>query len=118
MEYSVRVEGPTLVVKVSGRLVADQSVQLGAALERVVADAPDAVDSLLINVGEVPYIDSQGLGAVIRGQQAIAGRGGRAAIAEPQPNIVRVFTVTKLNDVVPLYDDERSALLAFAALNR
>jgi len=118
VEYSVRVEGSAVVVTVRGRLVADKSVQLGAALEAAVGDAPEAVRALLINVRDVPYIDSQGLGAVIRGQQAIAGRGGRIAIAEPQPNIVRVFTVTKLSNVVPLYDDEQSALAALGASTR
>jgi stage II sporulation protein AA (anti-sigma F factor antagonist) len=115
VEVSVRVEGTTLVVTVRGRLVAGESVQLGGALEQAVADAPSGVNGLLINVRDVPYIDSQGLGSVIRGQQAIAGRGGRIAIAEPQPNIARVFTVTKLSNVVPLYDDEQSALLELAA---
>ncbi len=115
MEHNVRIEGSTLVVTARGRLIADQSVQFGVALEQAVADAPDGVTTLLINVRDVPYIDSQGLGSVIRGQQAIAGRGGRVAVVEPQPNIVRLFTVTKLSDVVPLYDDEQSALLGFAA---
>jgi len=58
----------------------------------------------------VLLIDSQGLGSVIRGQQAVAARGGRVALAAPQPNIRRLFTVTKLTNVVSLHDDEASAL--------
>ncbi|MAF11981.1 hypothetical protein CMK11_16165 [Candidatus Poribacteria bacterium] len=112
MEFSVRVEGSVLVVTVVGRLIADQSVRLGRALEEEAAEAPDGVHSLLLNMRDVPYIDSQGLGSVIRGQQAVAAKGGRVALAEPQPNIRRLFTVTKLTNVVSLHDDEAAALAA------
>ena len=115
MEFSARTEGDVLVVTVAGGLIADQSIRFGKALVDAVAEAPADVRSLLLNVRDVPYIDSQGLGAVIRGQQAIAARDGRVALAEPQPNIRRLFIVTKLTNVVSLYDDDASGLAALAA---
>jgi len=112
MDFRVRAESDVLIVTVAGRLIADTSVQLGKGLVDALAEAPEEVRSLLINVRDVPYIDSQGLGSVIRAQQVVAARGGRVALAEPQANISRLFTVTKLTDVVSLYDDEASALAA------
>jgi stage II sporulation protein AA (anti-sigma F factor antagonist) len=115
VDFSVRVDGSALVVTVVGRLIADQSARLGRALEEALAEAPDDVQSLLLNMRDVPYIDSQGLGSVIRGQQAAAAKGGRVALAEPAPHISRLFTVTKLTNVVSLHDDEASALAALAS---
>jgi anti-sigma B factor antagonist len=69
----------------------------------------------LLNLAKVPYIDSAGLGQIIRGFTAVRKAGGALKLLSPNPRIVDLLTVTKLVNVFDWYNEEPAAVNSFAA---
>jgi anti-sigma B factor antagonist len=63
---------------------------------------------LIINLGGVPYMDSSGLGELVRCFTAMRRTGGRLGITNLNRRITDLFRITKLSDVFETYgtDDE------------
>ena len=63
---------------------------------------------LIINLGGVPYMDSSGLGELVRCFTAMRRSGGRLGITNLNRRLVDLFRITKLSDVFETYgtDDE------------
>jgi anti-anti-sigma factor len=86
---------------------------------RARGDLPDAfaekvgekkLEGLIIDLGNVTYINSAGLGAIFALHQHARDRGGKLAIARPQPSIRRLLdtvNVPKLIPVTETVDDAR-----------
>ena len=73
------------------------------------ADRPQ----LLIDLSEVPFMDSAGLGALIGGIRRAREAGGDVAVACSRPTLTRMLHTTGFNRIVPVtesVDDAASAL--------
>lgn len=66
--------------------------------------------NLVIGVSGVNYIDSSGLGTLVGGLRSVAEHEGGLAISGSNPQIQRVLSITGLNKIFPLYEDDRSAV--------
>lgn len=69
---------------------------------------------ILLNLRGVQYIDSSGLGELVRTHATLRQRGGRFKMCSPNPKVRDLFKATRLHKVFDLYDDEASALRSFA----
>jgi anti-anti-sigma factor len=67
----------------------------------------------LLNLHHVPYIDSVGLGGIIRAHQAVRRRGGKLKIFNVVPRVQHLLDVTKLTPVLDIFDSEESAIKSF-----
>lgn len=76
------------VVAVAGEVDVSNADQLRAALdERLGADAPE----ISVDLSEVPYIDSTGIGVLVGAAHRCAERGVGFEVVEPQRNVARVL---------------------------
>ena len=76
------------VVAVAGEVDVSNADQLRAALdERLGADAPE----ISVDLSEVPYIDSTGIGVLVGAAQRCAEKGVGFEVVEPQRNVARVL---------------------------
>ena len=76
------------VVAVAGEVDVSNADQLRAALdERLGAGAPE----LTVDLAEVPYIDSTGIGVLVGAAHRVAEAGGTLVVARPQRNVERVL---------------------------
>lgn len=65
---------------------------------------------LVIGVSGVNYIDSSGLGTLVGGLRRVAEHDGGLAISGMNPQIERVLSITGLNKILPVFEDDDSAV--------
>jgi anti-sigma B factor antagonist len=83
----------------------------------------DKVNSLLnqgrkkivLNLAEVPYIDSAGLGEVVRTFTTVSRQGGSLKLLNLTKRITDLLAITKLLTVFDTYDSEQDAVQSFSA---
>ena len=70
---------------------------------------------ILLNLEHVDYIDSVGLGELVRTEAAVRGRGGQLKLVKPNANVHHLLRLTKLDRVFDIAPDEFTALQSFRA---
>ncbi len=115
IDFTVREDGDVLIAEVAGKVVGSEAARLKRSLSRAVDGLPqEKAPGVVIQLRKVPFLDSEGLGAIVRVRQAVAQRGGRIALAGAGDNIRRLLTVAKLTEILPTYDQEAEAVAAVA----
>lgn len=66
--------------------------------------------SMILNLSQVEFIDSSGLGTLISVLKLLTSRQGSIAFCETQESVKRIFTLTRLNQVFSLYPTEEEAI--------
>src|SRR4029079_1237280 len=116
MQIDERTVGDVVVLDIKGR------VQLGEGDEIL----KDKVNSLLnqgkkkivLNLAEVPYIDSAGLGEVVRTFTTVSRQGGQLKLLNLTKRITDLLAITKLLTVFDTYDSEADAVRSFTSSAR
>ncbi len=70
---------------------------------------------LLLNLESVPYIDSAGLGEVVRTYTTVSRQGGSLKLLNLTKRIEDLLSITKLLTVFDTYDSEAEAIKSFSA---
>ena len=69
---------------------------------------------LLLNLEGVPYIDSAGLGEIVRTYTTVSRQGGKLKLLNLTKKVHDLLQITKLYTVFDVKDDEASAVKAFS----
>ena len=111
-KVSVRQVGDVAVVDLSGRIT------LGDGSGTVRETVKDLINKgnkqILLNLGDVSYIDSAGLGELVGSYATISNQGGKIKLLNAQSKVRDVLQVTKLYTVFENFTDEASAIRSFA----
>jgi len=102
--------GSVYVVRCAGRLVAGQE---SALLEEALKRGLREFNGVVLNVTEVNYVDSSGMGLMVRFLWHARTRGGDLRLSGPTPFVTKLLEVTKLSAVLRIYADEESAIVSF-----
>ena len=86
----------------------------------------DKVNSLLnqgrkqivLNLAQVPYVDSAGLGAVVRTYTTVSRQGGSLKLVNLTKRITDLLAITKLLTVFETFESETDAVRSFSASAR
>lgn len=70
-------------------------------------------DKLVVDLMNVPLIDSSALGAIVITLKSCQQSGGKLVLLNPQKAVREVLEVTKLSTVIEIYDTEEDACNAF-----
>jgi anti-sigma B factor antagonist len=70
---------------------------------------------LLLNLEQVPYIDSAGLGEIVRTYTTISRQGGSLKLLNLTKRITDLLSITKLLTVFETFDSEGEAIKSFSA---
>jgi anti-sigma B factor antagonist len=70
---------------------------------------------LLIDLSEVPFMDSAGLGALIGGIRRAREAGGEVAVACSRPTLTRLLHTTGFDRIVPVTETVDAAVAAVAS---
>jgi anti-sigma B factor antagonist len=109
----VRPTGDVSIVDLSGR------VTLGEGSGLVRNTIKELVNSgrknILLNLKDVTYIDSAGLGEMVGAYATVTNMGGNIKLLHPQSKVHDLLQVTKLYTVFIAFDDEAEAMRSFAA---
>jgi anti-sigma B factor antagonist len=97
-----------VVMDLSGKLTIGEPVmQLRDALRAQVAGGDS---KFIINLGEVSYVDSSGLGELVSSYTTVRNKGGDVKLLKLTAKIKDLLQMTKLLTVFDVYDDEAKAV--------
>ncbi|MBM3216150.1 STAS domain-containing protein [Candidatus Poribacteria bacterium] len=115
MQVTERRSAGATIVAISGKVVGDSSQELRAYVSRLVERlADERALRLAFDLSDTQFLDSSGLGALVRAQIATAERGGKMVLVNPHEHIRRLLTVARIEHLLPICDGEASALKALA----
>ncbi len=107
---SREVDGVT-VLDLSGRItLGEGSVQLRDAIRDLIAKGQRRI---LLDLGEVNYIDSSGLGELVSAYTTVKNQGANLKLLKLTKKVHDLLQLTKLYTVFDIYDDEASAIASF-----
>ncbi len=107
---SREVDGVT-VLELSGRItLGEGSVQLRDAIRDLIGKGQR---SILLDLGEVTYIDSSGLGELVSAYTTARNQGASLKLLKLTKKVHDLLQLTKLYTVFDIYDDEATAIASF-----
>lgn len=115
LEMQDRQLGRVAVIKCAGRIVAGAEAQ---SLESHINKLCDGCRDLLLDVAEVNFIDSSGLGTLVRLVARIRRSGGDLKLCAAPPPVQHLLKLTNLLQVFDVHESEVSALSAFYGRSR
>ncbi len=89
------------------RIDAHNSGDLKAYLLQLIENGEHRI---ILNLANVRFIDSSGLGALLSGNKNIALKAGKFVLSNIQKQVLSMFELTRLNRVFEIYSDLESAL--------
>ncbi|WP_180541612.1 STAS domain-containing protein [Nevskia soli] len=107
-----RQVGDVTVIDVSGRItLGEGSSALRDALRDIVAKGHKKI---LLNLGDVSYIDSSGIGELVAGFTSVSNQGGQLKLLGLTKRVKDLLQITKLYTVFEVHDDEAGAIRSFS----
>jgi anti-sigma B factor antagonist len=94
------------LVRITGEVDLRTSPQLRRDLLEIVADRPER---LVIDLGQVSYMDSSGVGTLVEMKRMVERKGGKVILAAMQPRVRSVFEITQLDKFFTIVDDADEA---------
>jgi len=111
LKITNREVGGITVVNLSGRLtLGDASALLRQSLKDLLEGGKKKI---VLNLGEVGYIDSSGLGELVSSFTTVRNSGGELKLANLTQKVNDLLTVTKLYTVFEVHNDEQAAVQSF-----
>lgn len=111
MEINPRTDGSVAILDLKGNLT------IGAGeeeLTEIIAQLlSDGRKHFLLNLAEVPIIDSSGIGGLIKSFTRVKNGGGKLKLLNPSRNLRQLLSITGLLSVLEIFDDEATALSSF-----
>ena len=99
-----------MIVRCSGRIVAGKEAELlSSHLACLLRDRR----SIVLNLAEVPFIDSSGLGAVVRGMNSLRQAHGDLKLCNLTDHVRKVLEISHLAKLFDVHDSEEKAVAAF-----
>ena len=99
------------VIAVVGELDLAAAPRVRQAVVRALGSpALAATSHVVLDLGAVDFIDSSGLGVVIGAKRRVRSAGGELRVVVAEPQVRRVFALTDLDRILPLFDTIDAAL--------
>ncbi len=106
-----RMMGDVVVIHCQGHIVFGDEVR---TLQREVEKLTHVRKSVVLQLAGVSYVDSGGLGALVRLRNLLRFDGGDLKLCQLSPFVLQVLTATKLHGVFHTYASEKEAIEAFS----
>jgi anti-sigma B factor antagonist len=113
LKMSAREVKGIMIIDLSGRLTMGEACK--AIRDEVHDDLNQGARKILLNLAEVSYIDSAGLGELTGAFMSVKNRGGELKLMSLTKRVHDLMQITKLYTVFDVYDDEKTAIASFGA---
>lgn len=112
MQASTRQMGGVTVLDISGRITLGEG---NIVLRELVRDLSEkGAKAIVLNLGEVHYIDSSGIGELVKAHATMRNQGGQLKLANLNKRVHDLLEMTRLSAVFDIQKDEASAIKSFA----
>lgn len=111
VKISNRQVGEVVVVDVSGRITLGEG---SSALRDILRDlTAKGNKKILLNLSDVTYIDSSGIGELVSGFTSVANQGGTMKLLGLTKRVKDLLQITKLYTVFDVHEEEPHAIRSF-----
>ena len=115
LEITQRREGSVIVLDLKGNIrLGEGNVEFHKALRILVEEGEKRI---LLNLAEITYIDSSGLGELVAGYTTLQKNNGELKILHLTQRVRELMVITKLLTVFDVYDNEPDALAGFSEVS-
>ncbi len=112
VKLSTRQVGNISVIDVAGRItLGEGSAALRETLREMVAKNQNKI---LLNLADVTYIDSSGIGELVSGYTTVTNTGGQLKLLNLNKRVKDLLQITKLYTVFEVKEDEADAIRSFS----
>ena len=111
MTLNTREIGDVTVVDVTGRITVQEGWEQFRDLTRTLQN--DGRMKLVLNLQQVPYIDSTALGEIIRTYTSVIRHNGSVKLLHVNAHVHQLLVITSLLSVFDLFDSEADAVKSF-----
>ena len=109
MRINTKSKDNGIVLSLDGKVIGDSVSQLKQTVDESIGSG---IDWLIIDLAEVPLMDSSALGTVIAAFLRLQEKNGKLVLLKAQKSILDVLAITKLDSLFEVYDDMQAALEA------
>lgn len=113
MQIDERKVGDVTILDIKGKLTLGDGDEL--LRNKINSLLQAGAKTLVLNLGDVPYIDSAGLGEVVRTYTTVSRQGGALKLLNLTKRIQDLLAITKLLTVFETFDTEAEAVKSFGA---
>jgi anti-sigma B factor antagonist len=112
MQIDERTVSDVTVLDLTGKVTLGQGDEL--LKDKVNSLVNQGHKKIVLNLGNVPYIDSAGLGEIVRAYTTVSRQGGSLKLLNLTKRITDLLSITKLLTVFDTYDSEAEAVRSFS----
>ena len=113
MQIEERSVGDVIVLDLKGKITLGEGDEL--LKDKVNSLVNQGHKKIVLNLADVPYIDSAGLGEVVRTYTTVSRQGGSLKLLNLTKRITDLLSITKLLTVFETFDSENEAVRSFSA---
>jgi anti-sigma B factor antagonist len=113
MQIEERSVGDVVVLDLKGKITLGEGDEL--LKDKVNSLVNQGHKKVVLNLADVPYIDSAGLGEVVRTYTTVSRQGGSLKLLNLTKRITDLLSITKLLTVFETFDSENEAVRSFSA---
>jgi anti-sigma B factor antagonist len=113
MQIAERTVGGVVVIDMKGKITLGDGDEL--LRDKVNSLVNQGYKKLVLNLADVPYIDSAGLGEIVRTYTTVSRQGGALKLLNLTKRISDLLAITKLLTVFETFDSEAEAVQSFSA---
>jgi anti-sigma B factor antagonist len=111
MKFTSREVDGITILDLSGKIVLGEgSVTIRDAVRDVLAKGSNKI---LLNLADINYIDSSGIGELVSALTAVKNAGGSLKLLQLTKKVKDLLQITKLYTVFDIYDDEATAIASY-----
>jgi len=111
MKATIRQVDSVMVVDISGRITLGEGC---AQLRELIRDQlAKGNKRVLLNLADVTYIDSSGIGELVSAYTAVSNQGGQLKLLNLTKKVHDLLQITKLYTVFDIHDDEAKGISSF-----
>ena len=111
MQIEQRQIGSVMILDLKGKITLGEGDE--ALKDKINSLILQGHKKMLLNFGDVPYIDSAGLGEIVRTYTTVSRQGGQLKLVNLTKRITDLLSITKLLTVFETFDNEPEALQSY-----
>ena len=112
MQIEERVVGNVTILDLKGKITLGEGDE--ALKDKINSLILQGHKRMLLNLADVPYIDSAGLGEIVRTYTTVSRQGGQLKLVNLTKRITDLLSITKLLTVFETFDSESEAIKSFS----
>jgi len=107
MEIRQRTVDEVAIIDLKGKLTLGDGELLREQVNSLIQQGRNRI---VLNLADVPYMDSSGLGEIARAHSVVLRNGGRLSVLRPTQRVQDLFRVTKIQRILEAFDSEADAV--------